>query len=64
VLLTVFSDGSILEPLVIGKAARPRCFKILNINNIGIGYHSNKKAWMTGIIFENYLKKLNKNNEN
>ena len=42
--MTVFEDGSILEPLVIGKAARSSCFKNLNINNMGIGYHSKKKA--------------------
>lgn len=59
VMLTVFGDGSILNPLVIGKSARPRCFKKIDINNLGVQYFSNKKAWMTSIIFKEYLKKLN-----
>ena len=35
-------------PVVIGKAAKPRCFKGLSDmeNPAGIPYYSNPKAWM------------------
>jgi len=45
---------------MINKAERLLCFKNLNINNMAIGYHSNKKAWMTGIIFDE-IKQSNEN---
>lgn len=59
VLLTVFGDGSMIKPLVIGKSLKPRCFKNLNMNDIGVNYFGNRKAWMTSIIFEKYLTELN-----
>ena len=36
-------------PVVIGKAAKPRCFKGLNdvAKPLGITYYSNPKSWMT-----------------
>ena len=43
-------------PLVIGKSANPRCFK--NIKKLPLPYESNKKAWMTGTIFEVWVKNL------
>jgi hypothetical protein len=30
-----------------GKAAKPRCFKNLKINNLPVILRNNKKAWMT-----------------
>jgi DDE superfamily endonuclease len=45
-----------LNPIVIGKYRRPRCFKnISNINNLGITYEHNKNAWMTGTLFKQWI---------
>ena len=48
-------DGSDKVPLwVIGKYAKPRCFKNVNMNNLNCEYRFNKKAWMTGLLFQEY----------
>jgi hypothetical protein len=47
-------------PLVIGKYAKPRCFKNINLSNVGIFYRHNTKAWMTAIIFQEWLKTFDK----
>ena len=50
-------DGSEkLELLVIGKSAKPRCFK--NVKNLPVSYKSNKKAWMVSLVFEEWAMKL------
>lgn len=52
-------DGSEKLPLLmIGKSANPRCFK--NVKSKPLEYMSNKKAWMTAEIFEDWLRKLDK----
>ena len=33
--------------LIIGKSARPRCFKGLRMEGLPVEYHANKNAWMT-----------------
>lgn len=45
-------------PLIIGKSLRPRCFKKMDLNALGVEWHANKKAWMTSAIFENWLLAL------
>jgi hypothetical protein len=47
-------------PLVIGKAEKPRCFKNVNLTNIGIVYRFNAKAWMTVSIFQEWIKIFDK----
>ena len=49
-------------PIIIGKAASPRCFKGLRDKSkpLGISYFSNSKAWMTSEIFETVLSRLNR----
>ena len=48
-----------LKLVVIAKFARPRCFgKVFDPNHI-VDYYNNQKAWMTTIIFEDWLKKFN-----
>ena len=49
-------------PVVIGKAAKPRCFKGLNdvAKPLGITYYSNPKSWMTSEIMEDMLSKFNR----
>jgi hypothetical protein len=49
-----------LKPFIIGKYANPRCFKNVNIQNIGITYKNNRKAWMTAVIFREWLLSFDK----
>lgn len=52
-------DGSEKLPLmVIGKFERPRCFK--NVKTLPATYKFNKKAWMTSVIFTEWLRKLDR----
>ena len=48
-----------LKPLVIGKSAKPRCFKHIPKANLGTEYEANKKAWMKAEVFERWVKSLN-----
>ncbi|KAL6544350.1 hypothetical protein OROGR_010847 [Orobanche gracilis] len=48
-------DESEKVPLWIGKYANPRCFKHINLENLNCEYRSNKKAWITGLFFQQYL---------
>ncbi|XP_066258007.1 tigger transposable element-derived protein 4-like [Euwallacea similis] len=45
--------------LVIGKYERPMCMK--NVKSLPVIYKSNTQAWMTSVIFKNYLKDWDKN---
>jgi len=57
VLFGVNADGSDkLRPLVIAKAARPRCFK--NVRSFPTDYANNSKAWMTAARFGDVMKTL------
>ncbi len=51
-----------LKPLVINKAWKPHAFtqKRVNINQLPVEYHANKKAWMTSGIFMTWLYKLDR----
>ena len=49
--LCASSLGEKLKSLTIGHSASPRCFKGLDLTNIGISYKSSKKAWMTPTLF-------------
>ena len=50
-------SGTDKVPLfVLGKAAKPRCFK--NVKSLPTEYDSNAKAWMTGEIFTRWVKKF------
>jgi hypothetical protein len=51
------ADGPDKLPLlVIGKYENPRCFKNVNRDSFGCKYRSNPKAWMTQVIFLEWLK--------
>ena len=57
VLLGCNMDGTEKLPvLVIGKAAKPRCFK--NVKTLPMLYKNNKSAWMTGAIFNEFRLKI------
>ncbi|KAK1562050.1 hypothetical protein Q3G72_005338 [Acer saccharum] len=49
-------DGSDKVPLwIIGKNANPRCFKHVNMSNLNCHYRANKRAWMTGLLFQEFV---------
>ena len=50
--------GSKLAMFVIGKAKKPRRFK--NINTLPCRYRAQKKGWMDGVLFEEWVRDLNK----
>jgi hypothetical protein len=53
------ADGSKKLPLlIIGKYENPCCFKNVNRDGFGCKYRSNPKAWMTQVIFLEWLKRF------
>ena len=42
--------------LVIGKFQRPRCFS--GVANLPTEYKGNNNAWMTSVVFEEWVRKL------
>ena len=57
IALCVNADGSHkLKPLIIGKYAKPRCFKNINIFNLPMIYRNNAKAWMLLTLFQEWLQ--------
>jgi len=52
-------SGEMEKPLVIGKAAKSRCFRKLDIRKLPVEWRSNKKAWMTSQIMEAWLMPVN-----
>ena len=50
--------GEKILMFVIGKSACPRCFK--HVRNLPCRYQSQKKAWMNGTLFEEWLHELNR----
>ena len=54
------ADGSdILLPFVIGKPTKPRAFKGKTGAQLGFCYCNNAKAWMTSVLFEEWLDEWN-----
>lgn len=55
-------DGSVkLPPLVINKVLQPRAFsqhKIKRPNNLSIHWYANRKVWMTGPVFQDWIMKF------
>ena len=50
--------GSKLPMFVIGKAKKPRCFK--NIKTLPCRYRAQKKSWMDGVLFKEWVRDLNR----
>ena len=49
--------GSIKLPLlVIGKSARPRCFRDINISDLNVTYRSQKNAWVDSALFLDWFQ--------
>ena len=50
--------GEKLPIFVIGKSAKPRCFK--NVKSIPYHYRSQIKSWMNSFLFDEWVKELGK----
>lgn len=56
--LTSNADGSEkLQPFIIGKAACPRAFQRKTGEQLGFYYRNNAKAWMTGHLYQEWIRK-------
>lgn len=59
ILLAANMNGTQKLPLLfIGKNLKPRCFR--NVNKLPAAYHANQNAWMTGYIYEKWLRDLDR----
>ncbi|KAM3305917.1 hypothetical protein P3S67_012786 [Capsicum chacoense] len=59
VVICCNEDGSEKIPLwIIGKYLKPRCFKNVNLGSMDCEYRANKRAWMIGILFQEYVQQL------
>ncbi len=58
VVLTCFTLGEKLSPWIIGKSKNPRTFHGQDMSKLKIKYTNSAKAWMTNLIFNQYLKEL------
>jgi len=59
VCLLVSMKGEKMQPLVIGRSKKPRCFKNKRLQCLSIIYDSNSSAWMTKQIFIKYMDIIN-----
>ena len=50
------ATGEKLPMFVIGKSAKPRCFK--NVKNLPCRYRSQNKSWMDGNLFTEWVRQL------
>ena len=41
--------------LFIGKSKKPRCFAGINVETLLVIYQANKNAWMTSVLFEEWI---------
>lgn len=57
-LATNMTGTEKLKIFLIGKSAKPRCFR--GNTHLSVTYKSNKKAWMTADLFETWLLELDK----
>ncbi|KAG0439470.1 Jerky like protein-like [Dictyocoela muelleri] len=58
IMLTCSMGGGKLTPLIIGKSKCPRPLKNFDFKEVGVKYTHSPKAWMTSILFKNYLNDL------
>ena len=55
-MVVVSATGEKLEMFVIDKSKKPWCFK--NVKQLPCRYWAQKKSWMTGVLFEDWVRKL------
>uniref|UniRef100_H3GW38 DDE-1 domain-containing protein n=1 Tax=Phytophthora ramorum TaxID=164328 RepID=H3GW38_PHYRM len=59
--LTANADGSdTLPALFLGHAKQPYCLNKSTVAQLGFSYRSNKKSWMTGLLFREWLLDLDR----
>ena len=59
VMFCCSATGEKLKPLVIGKSRKPHCFRNVNVQTLPVTWWYNKKAWMTGDFFTEWVKGIN-----
>ncbi|CAF1143326.1 unnamed protein product [Adineta steineri] len=59
-LCTNWTGSHKLKPLVIGRSARARCFKGLNLKALPVTWCSNKTSWMNAFLFTRWLNEFDK----
>ena len=52
------SGSEKLEPMIIGKFKKPRCYKGVEIEKRGILYAASSNAWLNVIIFDMWLHQI------
>ena len=60
-MATASAAGEKLPIFVIGKSAKPRCFK--NVKSLPCRYQLQVKSWMNSFLFDEWMKELDKNFE-
>lgn len=50
------SNATILKPLIINKASRPRVLKNINLAELLVHFMANKNAWVTSVVFTTWFK--------
>ncbi|CAF4851692.1 unnamed protein product, partial [Rotaria socialis] len=58
-LCTNMTGADKLQPLLIGKAAKPRCFKNLSMKQLPVIWRWNRTTWMTASLFGEWLASIN-----
>ncbi len=59
IALAANADGSHkIKPFIIGHACKPRAFQKKTGEQLGFYYRANAKAWMTGVLFQEWLRKM------
>lgn len=58
VMLCVNMEGDFETPLV--KALKPRCFKNIIVNDLGVTWKANRKAWMTQELMKEWLSNFDR----
>jgi len=53
-------EGDFETPKVIGKALKPRCFKNIIVNDLGVTWKANRKAWMTQELMKRWLSNFDR----
>ncbi|KAE9159318.1 hypothetical protein PF005_g32083 [Phytophthora fragariae] len=60
--MTANADGTDALPILyLGHAKKPRCFNKKFAKDLGFDYKADKKAWMTRVIFQDWLRGVDQN---
>ena len=57
-LLCVNVLGEFERPFIVGHSLNPRCFKNIPTWHLPVTYRANKKAWMTTLLYQEWLNAL------